>query len=164
MKDIEIVRKTLEEHKYIDDNIGRIEEKMSDMNALVLLQRERSNVAFSTQQDFGRKLADLANSLTRLTTSLQKHFSFEEMYMLKLLDNQAVADLVLEHGKINEEFEKIDALVKSSRPEGLNQKEFLDKKAEVIGDIMLVCQLIQAHALKEDKMLRDMKNDLERTG
>jgi hypothetical protein len=162
MKDIEIVRKTLEEHKYIDDNLNHIEEKMSDINALILLQRERSSIAFSSQKEFTQKLASLADSLKRLTTDLRRHFSFEEMYGLKLLHKPAEDDLIMEHGKINEEFEKIDAVLKAFKPENLDQKEFLSKKAELIGDILNVCQIIQAHALKEDKLFRDMQKDLER--
>lgn len=154
-----VISKMMEEHRYIGENVDRMENSMSDVNALAWLERESSNIMLSSEQAFTDKLNTLEKSLDQLISSLKKHFAFEEDYFLNLLDKKVSKELAQEHQNINSEFDKASLLIKNLSSESLSREKFLVKKMEVLNSVTDISHLIREHALKEDNILRMMKKE-----
>ncbi len=158
---LEIIEKAIEEHAFISQNISNVSAKLNDVNALLLLRWERSNLVASSLEMFSNKLGDLKKSVDSLKSNLGRHFKFEERSLPLVLDKSVMQSLMVEHSIINTQIDKTDILLKNVRIKGLSEKEFMDKKIEILTIVNDLCHLIQKHALKEDTLLRDRIKSLE---
>jgi len=161
MEALEIINRTIEEHRLILNNIGNVQGKANDVNALTKLNWERTGLATSTIEEFGGKLASLVNALSTLKTSLGRHFMFEEENLPGVLSKTVMESLLVYHRAIRGDIEKLDGFLTDFKIEGMPGKDLLNSKMETVNKVNELSNLIQEHASKEENILRERQKELQ---
>ena len=158
---LEILNKTIEEHRLIHENITNISEKANDVNAQVLLDWERSDLAVSGAESIVSKVDTLKKSVSSLQVNLGQLFVYEELYLPPVLGPELMNVLLVDHTAIRAALEKAGRQLAEFKADTLGGRELLEKKMDLITAISDVTDLIQAHALKDDTILRGKKRERE---
>jgi hypothetical protein len=158
---LEILSKIIEEHRLIQDNITHVSEKANDVNAQVLLDWERTDLAVSGPDSLDSKVDILKKSVAAMQVNLGRHFGYEEQYLPAVLGPELMHILLSDHTAIRAALLRAAAELNSFKSEGVDPKELLEKKMELIAVISDLTDLIKEHALKEDTILRGKKRELE---
>ena len=152
-----IIEKSIEEHRYVDENLSTAENKMSDINALVALQRERSEIARSSLEDLQNRFKILQQHIENLHGFMLQHFKFEENTLTRIFDASFVEELLIEHNEIDAKFTLIkDTLSKIGYAE-VDSKGLLEAQSKTVNMLNDLCYSIRQHAGKEDKILHELK-------
>jgi hypothetical protein len=162
--DLEILKKTIEEHRLIHENITSVSERANDVNAQVLLDWERADLAVSGADSMDEKVDTLKKSVAALQVNLGRHFGFEETYLPPVLGPELMNILLRDHVAIRAALEQAGKQLSAFKSGGLDNSTLLDKKMELIAVVSDVTDLIKEHALKEDTILRGKKRELENAG
>jgi hypothetical protein len=161
MDALEIINKTIEEHRFIHSSIGNVKQHANDVNALSRLDWEKSQLAVSSREEFADKIQSLIESLETLHDRLDHHFIFEEENLPQVLDNNRMDSLLVYHRSIRQERAKLDSALAGLKPEELSNSDLLTKKADIVNKITGLSNLIQEHAGMEEVILRNRKKELE---
>lgn len=158
---LEIINKTIEEHRLIHENITTVSDKANDVNAQVLLDWERSDLAVSGIDSINAKAEILKKSVSSLQVNLGRHFGYEELYLPPVLGPELMNVLLVDHTAIRATLEKAGRQLVEFKVGESDAKDLLEKKMDLIATISEVTDLIKEHALKEDTILRGKKRELE---
>jgi len=158
---LEILNKTIEEHRLIHENLSTVSEKANDVNAEVLLDWERADLAVSGIDSIQAKVDTLIKSVSSMQVNLGKHFKYEELYLPTVLGPELMNILLIDHSNIRKALEAAETKLSEFKMGGLDAKILLEKKMELVAAVADVADLIKTHALKEDTILRGKKRELE---
>ncbi len=162
MESEEIIQKCLEQHRYIDENINSVAHGTSDINTMIELQRERSDIARSSLEELHNRVKILGKRVEDLYVFMKQHFKFEEDTFPALVDAAFMQMLLSEHEAIISEFEKVKEIVDISDKQAADAKDLLGLKTKVVNTLNNLCYLIHEHASKENKVLHELKAELEK--
>ncbi len=104
-----------------------------------------------------QSLADLQKEIQLavgyLEDGIKNHYAHEETVMPPLLGEALMRAVVLEHREIQRRLDSVKSLITEANPSMMSQEDY-EGRASRIGQIVnSICDLIEAHSLKEDTML-----------
>jgi hypothetical protein len=158
-----IINKELEDHRLISENIADVNNKANDINAKVLLDWKIDDLAYSNinAEVLYIKIEGLRESIYSLRKNLSQHFILEEINLPTVLGTTLVNDLKTDHDEILVSLDKTGQKLELFNPDGISKKELRENAIEIINVVGDLSKLIEAHALKEDTLLRRKKKELE---
>jgi len=156
-----IVKRTIDEHRTIKGHLKLVGDSVSDLEALLSLQKARPDWILSSQQELTDKKGKMLQTLSLLKEGLTNHFALEEKFLPPLFGEQLMKALALEHKKIKRQLEEARALVKETSLEGLSQKQLLAKKTQIQQQLEALLQLVEEHAATEETILKMLRKALE---
>src|SRR4030042_4500078 len=156
-----IVKRTREEHHNIKGHLKLVGDSVSDLEALLSLQKARPDWVLSSQQELAEKKNKMSQTLSSLEEGLTNHFALEEKFLPPLFGELLMKALALEHKRIKRQLEEAKSLVNKTKLEGLSQKELLAKKSQIQQQLDGILQLVEEHAATEETILKMLKKALE---
>ena len=159
-----IVKRTIEEHHNIKGHLKLVGDSVSDLEALLSLQKARPDWILSSQQELAEKKNNMLQTLSSLEEGLKNHFASEEKFLPPLFGELLMKALVLEHKRIKRQLEEAKSLVNKTKLEGLSQKELLAKKSQIQQQLESILQLVEEHAATEETILKMLEKALEDKG
>ena len=161
MDQLEIIRRTIEEHHKIRGNIRLIGEATNDMEALFSLQQAEANWGQSSIQSIVQNVDKLKQTIHRLSEGLKNHFALEEQWLPPVLGDNLAKALVLEHDEIRDKLVKCEAGFVNDISEFQRDKllSYRTSVEQVIDDLI---GLIEGHAGREDIVLSMIEKALSR--
>ena len=159
-----IVKRTIEEHHTIKGHLKLVGDSVSDLEALLSLQKARPDWILSSQHELAEKKNKMLQTLSSLEEGLKNHFALEEKFLPPLFGELLMKALVLEHKRIKRQLEEAKSLVNKTKLEGLSQKELLAKKSQIQQQLDGILQLVEEHAATEETILKMLGKALEDKG
>lgn len=163
---LETIHKIIEAHHRIRENVMATGGLVSDFEALFSLQRAQSGWAVSSVEELAKVQERLQESIRILERGLGGHFSIEEKALPPLFGEMLMKALLLEHREIRQALDDVKSLLAETSLDKLNRADLLARKSQIHGKTSNITQLIEAHASKEEVILKMLECALkeEETG
>lgn len=157
---LEIIQRTIEEHRKVRSDVGVVGHAANDMEAMFSIQRSHAGWAQGSLEALPQSIERLRQAVEVVNEGLRRHYGFEEQYLPPVFGETLMKALVLEHGEVRG---KLSACVTSINADvgGMAQEGLLTYRSGVqqaIGDLM---QSIEAHASREEVVLHMIARALE---
>jgi hypothetical protein len=152
-----IIDKILADHNTIEGNSEAIQSVTNDVCVASALKTASAGLS-----GHDPRLRELESLLSKQASILNKHFAYEETGVLYLFhrdgnkySSEAFSALLLEHETIRNRFEETgeEILAFMGKPEPAKLASLNDK-------VTALAELLETHAAKEDRLLRDLKAKL----
>ncbi len=156
-----VIRKVIEEHRKIRENIRLTGEAVNDMEALSSVLRTYSSLSQSSIRDLVDTQKKLQQAMSFLIEGLQNHFNFEEKALPPLFGELLMKALIFDHRQVKNKIAVAKSMVFDTRLEGLDQKDLLARKSAMQEAVGAVCRIVEEHAGREETILNMMKAALE---
>lgn len=145
------------EHVAVRQLVSSVGNYMNDLDAIFRLETERFNWTQTSLQALTEKKTQLAETIDTLWINLKKHFTYEEQHLTVPLGEILTKALIIEHEEISKEIERVKALIKDTKFEGLSQSDALSMKASLQQAIGRLSQMIEEHAKDEEVLVKLVK-------
>jgi len=157
---LEIIQHTIEEHRKIRNDVGAVGHAANDMEAMFSVQRSHAGWAQSSLEDLPQSVERLRQAVGVVNEGLRRHYGYEEQYLPPVFGDTLMKALVFEHNEVRG---KLSAFLTSINTDvaGMSQEGLLTYRSSIqqgIGDLM---QSIEAHASREEVVLRMIARALE---
>ena len=161
MEQLEIIRRTIEQHHKIRNNLQAVGEAANDFEAVFSLQQSGTQWGQSSVQDVARNIENLKKTVQQTDIGLQRHFEFEEKYLPDVLGANLMKALLLEHNEIRDRLLKctaafMDNVSNSSREQLLSYRTSVQ---QIIDDLT---GYIESHASREEIILNMIEKALHK--
>ena len=107
MDNLEIIKEILAQHKAIFGQLESAHESVNDMEALLRLEKARSDLTSNVRQTLSQKRDQLEKIITPLDRGLRKHYAFEEENLPPLLGRVLTEALFFEHKQLLFQMEQL---------------------------------------------------------
>ncbi len=155
-----IIKRIIDEHQTIRGHVKLVGDSIADQEALMSLTRTRADWV-PGQPDIAEKQERLQQTISFLDEGLKNHFAFEEKAFPQLLGELFARALELEHDEIRGEIDEAKSILANTRLEGLSREELISKQSGIREIIDSICQLVEEHAGKEEKILEMLQKALD---
>ncbi|MFH0913750.1 MAG: hypothetical protein V1849_00480 [Chloroflexota bacterium] len=159
MDELELIRKIIEAHHTIRQQVKQAGGEVVDLEAVFSLRESSAGWALASLEALSEKRNHLKEVLGILDQGLHSHFKLEEGALPPLLGALLTRALILEHNKVRGEMEQAQTAC-GVKLEGLNQQELLSQKWRLQRTVEQLCQTIEQHATREEVVLRMMESAL----
>jgi succinylglutamate desuccinylase len=160
-EELEIVNKVMDEHRNIRTHVKLVGDTVSDPEGLLKLEQARPDWMLGSPEQLSEKQTTLEQTLNYLYDGLQNHFAIEEKWLPKVLGNLVMDALMLEHVEIKSTIDGIRSSLRGSRIEDMSHEQKLSFKWTMQQRIEEMRNALEAHAGKEEVILRMVKKALE---
>jgi hypothetical protein len=147
----ELIYNYMDKSKSIELILENLERHARLIRSFTTLQAERNNLALSSIEEFLDKLQNLRKALNSFDIEIKKQMPFEEDVIIKVFDTKSINKFSADHREMNE---KLDIIKRLLNDETLNQKDFLNKRVEILGAINDIYTFTVEHFSQEDTRLR----------
>ncbi|MBN1643703.1 MAG: hemerythrin domain-containing protein [Dehalococcoidales bacterium] len=150
---LEVIEKVISQHSKLTENVKTTGEKMNDIDAVFISQRETYKTAHgvSSVNNLLDKRDQLLQSVNILGDGLKKHFDYEEKVLPLVFGEFLMKDVLHDHHEILEKIENARAsLVKLEK---LNREELPAKRLEILQNINDISKTVLNHKRYEEKIL-----------
>ncbi len=90
---------------------------------------------------------------------VRRHVELDERIFKTILDSTSVEDMIREHEEIRERVNNSIQLADNAVENVFRQEELNQCALNIIESISRICELIEAHTAKEDKLLKSVQSD-----
>jgi hypothetical protein len=161
MDNLEIIRQVMAQHKVILCQLESASESVSDMEALLRLEKARTGLTLGFNYTLEEKRNQLEKIMVPLNRGLRKHYTFEEETLPSLLGRVLTEALIFEHKKLLLEMEQTMSLLTNVKLEGLNHAEEVAKESLIYERLDSLRQHKLDHLNREEAILLTLQNVIE---
>lgn len=161
MDNLEIIREVRAQHKVIFGQLDSAQDYLNDMQALLRLEKGRSNYTLGIRDTFPQKREELEKIMNPLEQGLRKHYSFEEEYLPPLLGDILTDALIFEHKQLLLDVREACSLISHIRVEGLTRAERMEKDSLIYDRLDSLRYKKLDHLNREESILLTLENLLE---
>jgi hypothetical protein len=161
MDDLDVIRRTIEEHHKVRGNIRLVGEAVNDMEAILGLQQSHASWGQSSAVALPDVLERLQRSISGLNEGLRNHFGFEEKYLPPVFGTNLMKALIFDHDEIRQKL----AVCAGSMVVDLksqSQEELLASRNRIQQMVADLTGTIESHASREEVVLRMLERALHR--
>ena len=159
---LEVIRRIIEWHKTIRGHARLVGESVTDIEALITLEKARTDWVPGRLEALSEKKDKLQQVISLLDEGLKNHFDYEEKALPPLLGDLVMRAIVLQHNEIIKETNEAKSMHSFLNLEELNRDELLAEELRVQQRIGIILQLVEEHATREDLVLEMVQNALEK--
>lgn len=156
-----VITRVISEHRAISGHVKLAGDTVNDIEALFTLHRTQSGWSQTSIAALTEKQEQLQQTINFLEQGLKNHFAFEEKALPALFGELLMKAILREHGEVAKQTETVKTVLASVKPEELEQRELLSKRAVIQQNINTLCQSVEEHAQHEEIILNMMKKTLE---
>lgn len=160
MNYLETIRRTLEEHRKIRSDVQQVGQAMNDVEAVFAMQRAQAGWAQSPMEALPEGVDRLRQTVDAVKKGLTRHFAFEEQYLPPVFGETLMKALVFEHVEIGRKISDCSVSIPDD-VSGMAQDKLLASRSMAQQTISDLIQAFEAHASREDTILRMMERALE---
>jgi hypothetical protein len=161
MDDLEIIRQVLAQHKVIFGQLESASESVSDMEALLKLEKARADLNLGYQKTLTEKRAEIERIIAPIDRGLRKHYSFEEEVLPPMLGRVLTKALISEHKHLLFQMEQMISLLTEINAEGLTQSQALGKESLIYERLDNLRRNKMDHLNREEAILLTLQNVIE---
>jgi hypothetical protein len=156
-----IIKRVIEEHHKIRDNIKLAGDSLNDVEASFTLARAYSSWTQSASDQLEGRLSQLIQALSTLDTGLKAHFGYEEDYLPPLFGTLLIKALLHEHSVIRGEIDSVKKTLSDAENILQDPQELAKRRAVVQDSVNHLMQVVEEHAAHEEVVLMMIKGGLE---
>ena len=135
---------------------------MNDLEAIFAMQRAHASWAQSSVEALPQNVGRLQQTVIAVSEGLKRHFAFEEQYLPPVFGETLMKALVFEHNEIRGKLADCgNSIVTDIK--GLSQERLLGHRSVIQQAVSDLIQAFEAHASREDTILRMIERALEAT-
>ncbi|UCG82358.1 MAG: hypothetical protein JSW38_09160 [Dehalococcoidia bacterium] len=162
MKDnLELIEAVIDQHRDIREHASAVGAMISDQDALMALEKARSDWTPGRFEALSEKRNGLRQLLSQLDEGIHRHFDFEERELPPLLGDLMMHALKLDHTEIEREIGEAGKMIIDMPLDDSNRDELLAGESRIQQRIGVVLQLIEEHAIREETILVMIQRALE---
>lgn len=161
MKNLEIISEVMAQHKALIGQLESASDSVSDMEALLRLERARSDLVLGFHKKLSEKSSQLEQIIIPLDRGLRAHYTFEEQTLPPLLGRTLTEALIFEHKQLLYEMDQAISLISNAKVEGLTHNEEMEKESEIYQGLDNLRQKKMDHLNREDAILLTLQNVIQ---
>jgi hypothetical protein len=161
MNNLEIIITVLAQHKVIFGQLESAQESMNDMEALLRLEKARTDLTVNVRQTLAQKRDKLESIISPLDQGLRKHYAFEEEYLPPLLGRVLTEALFFEHKQLLFQMEQANSFILGINVSGLTRVEEMNKESLIYGQLDNLRRNKLDHLNREEAVLLTLQNIVE---
>lgn len=159
-----IITMVISEHRNIREHVKLAGDTISDIEALLTLQKAQAAWSQSSIEALEEKQNRLQQAISFLDEGLRNHFNYEEKTLPPLFGDLLMKSILHEHHEISRQIEDAKTNLNTIKLEGSGLQELLSKKEQMQEITSNICQAVEEHAHHEEIILSMMKKALEVSG
>jgi hypothetical protein len=161
MDDLLLIKRIMDEHRLIRNNMKLVGESLNDREAASGLQKMREDMMVDVKSTAAEKQSKIEEALAVLEAGLKNHYAFEEEYLPPLLGELLMESLVLEHKQLLEKLGQVKSVIENVKLEKLSRNEQLNEEAVMFGLLNRIIREKEGHINREEAILEMLQKVLE---
>lgn len=156
MEDLEIIRKIMDQHKVLADQINFTTMTLSDKDALLVLEKAQADLAVDFRRSLKARRDLVIESLTLAEKGLKNHYDFEEQMLPPLLGQLLTQGLIIEHKDLMAEMRRVISLIGNIDLKGLSRADEITQEAIMSESLSALRSKKSDHQKREEAMLQTL--------
>ncbi|MBI2869028.1 MAG: hypothetical protein HYX96_04295 [Chloroflexi bacterium] len=161
--DLKLIDELIRAHRGISQRVRSLESSVTDLEAVLDLQKAQSGWELDSKEALAQKQAALGETLGYLDAGLRRHFEYEEIKLPGLFSPLMMQWLKLEHARILEGIARAKESLVVSEAE-LAHEQRLSRKWDIQRMTSEISRDVEDHARKEEVTYEMIKTALTKTG